>query len=161
MLLVLALVLPLFLKGPAGRPIMVVDDWLQMPGRVGEFLGKGRSVLEAAAPADGPGLDLGRSAESALSPEPEGKYYRWQDERGRWHFSDQPPPEGISAQHTPLPQVRNSVTASLPLASDTTGTAPSMDSNIARAVTLPEGVSPEDMEKMLEEAHQRRMGEEL
>jgi hypothetical protein len=42
-----------------------------------------------------------------------------------------------------------------------TGTAAPLDSIMAPAVSLPEGVSREAIEHMLEATHQRRMGEEL
>ena len=161
-LLVLGAVVPLWLKDPAGRPVMVVEDWLRMPAQLDGLLAKARRALQTLAA----GLESADAVDAGQQPESDAQYYRWQDERGRWHFSDQPPPDGSAAQLAELPQVRNSLSASPPVTPsatpDTTaGTAPPMDSNIAPAVALPDGVSREDMEQMLEAAHQRRMGKEL
>ena len=65
-----ALIAPMFIKGPDGKPLMSLDDWkVDVPGDVGELLPDG-----AAEPA-GPETTT---------------VYKWQDENGQWHFSNTP-----------------------------------------------------------------------
>lgn len=69
-LVVVALILPMFIKGPDGRPIMVVGDWL--PDFVGDSTKMSRVVSD----------QLGQDSATM---------YKWQDETGHWHFSDDRP----------------------------------------------------------------------
>jgi hypothetical protein len=161
LLLVFGLVLPLFMKDPAGRPIMVVDDWFTLPDKLYGILGKGREVLEAARPEGEAELQAVSEDGPVDSSAPGSQYYRWQDERGRWHFSDEPPPEDVGAQLADLPELTNSTLEEPAAVPDSTGASPPMDSTIAPAIKLPDGVSREAIEQMLEESHQRRMGDEL
>lgn len=40
--------------------------------------------------------------------------YRWTDELGRTHFSDSPPPEGLSAERIPMPGAKAQPDAAAP-----------------------------------------------
>ena len=167
-LLVLAAVLPLWLKDSSGRPLMVLDDWLKIPEQPGALLEAGRRWLNTLP-------DGGAESGSAAGELGKQQYYRWQGEDGIWHFSDEPPPAGTKAEVLDLPDLpepapisaarTTSGTAPVTTPETTTGTntgnTPPMDSTIAPAVSLPEGVSREAIEQMLEATHQRRMGEEL
>jgi hypothetical protein len=161
LLLMVGLVWPLWLKDPAGRPVMTVDDWFTLPDEMESFLNRGRGVLEAAKPAGEAEIHAGNTDEPEPQPDPGLQYYRWQDERGRWHFSDEPPPEGVTVQVSDLPELSNSTLAATAPAEDSTGVSEPMDSTIAPAIKLPDGVSREAIEQVLEESHQRRMGDEL
>jgi hypothetical protein len=114
----------------------------------------GRRVLDA--------LPLPGDSAISAAAEITGKqqYYRWRGEDGVWHFSDEPPPEGTKAEIFDLPEPATAAAPSSAVGT-TTGTALPMDSTIAPAMSLPEGVSREAIEQMLEATHQRRMGEEL
>jgi len=48
------------------------------------------------------GLAKVRSLAKEAAPEPpvETAVYKWQDKNGEWHFSNQPPPEGVAADVT-------------------------------------------------------------
>ncbi|SEI90758.1 protein of unknown function [Allopseudospirillum japonicum] len=87
MLLVLAMILPMALKGPDGRPLMRWQDWLaeDTPQASGS---SASGHFSTSTPA------------SSQAPAPAQKIYRWQDETGRWHFSDTPPLAG-QAQEAP------------------------------------------------------------
>ena len=163
LLLVLGLFAPLWMKDPAGRPVMTLDDYVSLPRKASDFIARRHDVLQAAAPATanntGAASQLGKEAASV--PGAELQYYRWQDESGVWHFSDEPPPEGANAQLAVLPEVSNSMQAPPVQRVDSAGTAIPADSKLLPAVKLPEGVSQEAIEQTLEQAHQRRMGDEL
>lgn len=75
-LLIIACILPLFIKGPDGEPIMSLSDWVpEVPDAVSDLAGE-------------------------VTPDPVSSdpvtVYKWQDEDGQWHFSNQPPevPDG-------------------------------------------------------------------
>jgi hypothetical protein len=158
-LLVIALFLPMWLKGPDGKPIMTIGDWVKLPTEVNAIVdGAGDLVEKLGAPVR---ETFEAGPEAADSPS--GEYYRWQDEEGQWHFSDQPP---AGAEPTlvadKLPEVRNSMgPIELPVVDDPapTGAKPAMSSNITPP--LPEGISREAIEQQLQGAHERRMGEHL
>jgi hypothetical protein len=157
LLLVMALILPLWLKGPDGKPLMEIDEWTTLPaeiaGSASELVDK--LGLASVLPAD--------DAVSNPAAAPSGQYYRWQDAEGQWHFSDQPPeqPEPTLVAEK-LPEVQNSMGAaqiSEPSAPAATGTQPALGSSITPS--LPAGVSKEAIEKQLQDGHEQRMGEHL
>ena len=169
LLLVAALLAPLWLRDPLGRPIMVIDDWLALPEWVESTAATIERSIEgtpagdmpaAAAPAaDAPGADV-PGADAPLS----GSYYRWQDASGVWHFSDRAPPHLVERlQPLPLPELANGIGAP-PVPGeggrgiDSGGIGPVFDSSMSGP--LPAGLSREAIETLLEEAHERRMGEE-
>jgi hypothetical protein len=160
-LLLIGLLLPMWLKDPHGQPIMTPADWTRLPERVAELMGQaGRLVEQIPGPEGGESLLPG--SDSPASTE----YYRWQDEKGVWHFSDQPPPGSESEpQAEQLPDVANRMEGLDPVDTSAeapvlpTGTRPSLDSSITPP--LPEGVSKEEIEELLQDAHERRMGEHL
>jgi hypothetical protein len=158
-LLVMALFLPMWLKGPDGKPIMDIGDWVKLPTEVDAIVdGAGDLVDKLGLPAQ---ADSEAGLEAADSPP--GEYFRWQDDQGQWHFSDQPPTgSGPTLVAEKLPEVRNSMGAiELPAADEPadTGAKPAMSSKITPP--LPEGLSREAIEQQLQDAHERRMGEHL
>ncbi len=75
LMLLIACVAPLIIKGPDGDPIMTLDDWKPtVPASVDEV---GRQLIST-----------GKSA----IPSGQKAVYRWQYESGAWHFSDEAPP---------------------------------------------------------------------
>jgi len=163
LLLALGLVVPLWLKDPSGKPIMQLGDWLQLPDGLQSTLATGQRLLEqlptsSIMPGSNPGSS--ESLPTSLPAAEAGKFYRWQDASGSWHFADRPPREAAAdVELSALPQVSNSIAAteSKPEAAAATGTAAPMNSSIKPP--LPEGVSKEAIEQMLQDAHERRMGE--
>ena len=73
LLLATALVAPFFIPGPDGRPVMTLDK-----------LGIGKMPELASLPDIG-----GSSAESGSLT-----LYRYRDDQGNWHFTDQAPASG-------------------------------------------------------------------
>ena len=69
--LIIACIAPLFIKGPDGKPIMTIDDWIP-------------EVPESAEKL------AGNIADEVVPTEPT-RVYKWQDEDGQWHFSNTPP----------------------------------------------------------------------
>jgi len=70
-----ALALPFFMKGPNGQPIMTVDDMV----------------------GDGVSNSLGGIAGGRASSEPV-EMYRWQDEHGVWQFGERAPEQVVAAK---------------------------------------------------------------
>lgn len=151
--LLVALVLPFWLRGPDGQPVMTADDLGVSPAAVGELAAKARNLV-SPAPAEGD------SAADGPATAADGGYYRWQDDNGVWHFSDQSP-EHLEATLQPLPEPANRIAPPEPVAAvspEGGGNPPEIDSSID--LPLPAGVSREAIETLLEDAHQRRMGDQ-
>lgn len=95
------LVLPMFIVGPNGKPLMSVDDWL--PGDISAS-GVGKKLIKTWNKASdsvqhGTGLDL-----SVDTP----KLYKWKDASGHWQFSNEPPPADVTqVQVQDMPQMGN------------------------------------------------------
>jgi hypothetical protein len=157
LLLVVALVLPFWLRAPDVRPILSVGDWPRPPSLESVFDGV-RDVLKPLAEGDGRD-DEGQAQEPAA-----GSYYSWRDEAGVWHFSDQPPQqplEHLRPQPLPVPANRIGAPSASPYRADSGpggGNSTDIDSSIG--VPLPAGVSREAIETLLEEAHEKRMGDQ-
>jgi hypothetical protein len=157
LLLVMALLLPLWLKGPDGKPIMDIGDWTTLPA---EIAGKASALVDKL---ELPALLPTGDAAPAPAAAPAGQYYRWQDAEGQWHFADKPPqqPQPTLVAEK-LPEVQNSLGNTQvpePSAPVATGTEPAMGSSITPS--LPAGVSREAIEKQLQDGHEQRMGEHL
>jgi Domain of unknown function (DUF4124) len=129
---VFALALPMLMTGADGRPVMGLSDWLpdsagwkRITGRVSSLLGQGgdhfdQSVeqLSQQQKSGSSGSvksnaveDARRVADYANSPtvlsSSSGKMYKWQDERGKWHFSSEKPTEATQVSLEHLPEVEN------------------------------------------------------
>jgi hypothetical protein len=123
LLLLLAIGLPMLIKGPDGRPMMTVNDWLPDMSTLAATEGKAVAAMNSlqsmvapdqladSTPAqqqasgqlavDVTKADAGSRAVSA------GKMYKWQDGNGRWHFSSERPVDGQSVSVENLPDVKN------------------------------------------------------
>ena len=118
LLLLLALLAPLFLKGSDGKPIKL-SDWVPNKDRM---LGMARQAAKAGDELATDSMQsLGQltdtAGSSSMQAEVEaapdtlkassGKMYKWQDENGRWHFSSQKPMETGNVALEDLPDVEN------------------------------------------------------
>lgn len=98
-LLLLGFVVPMIMPGADGKPLMSYQDWLPDKNSVDALQRKAKqgaqalySVLESGAqavetqsPALSSTLEILNGSE--LSSQ---KVYKWQDEFGQWHFTDDP-----------------------------------------------------------------------
>lgn len=76
-LLIIACIVPLFIKGPGGEPLMTLDDWkIDVPHQVKDLVSRLTSGAKKSLP---------------LEEQPPLQVYRWRDDEGQWHFSDAPP----------------------------------------------------------------------
>lgn len=143
-LIVGGLVLPLWLKGPDGQPIMSISDWMPDVSALSKLLDKIPSTPTATD-----------------SQAAEGKqFYKWQDEEGGWHYSDRAPDSALEVEVQELPQMTNTIKA-VEVKERKTSSDPAISSKMASPLQLPEGASKEALEKMLEDAHRTRMGDQL
>ena len=118
-LLVLGFLLPLVLPGPDGKPIMSLSDWVpdsSALGPVAVVVDRLRSKLPRIM-SEGP----------EVIAEPE-VLYKWRDERGVWHFTNDPAlaPQGVTAQA--MPAIGNAMPApQIPDAQETASAESAID----------------------------------
>lgn len=93
------LFLPMVITGPSGGPIMTLDDWVP-------------DVIRGSG-----GLDVGVDAVKSLQESTEmsfsGGIFKWQDENGHWHFSNQQPIQTDSSVAIELSERENVIEASV------------------------------------------------
>jgi len=148
LLVVLGLGLPMLLKGPDGRPIMTASDWLPEPG----FLRRSSRQLQSAAASlmpdsnepsgSGSGVPSSQlsstefsNAELSNTELGAGKMYKWQDEDGGWHFSNQKPLIESQLTVEALPEVKNLISAPVVKPASSSKLSPnSAMSKITRAI---------------------------
>jgi hypothetical protein len=110
LLLALALVAPMIISGPDGKPIMTVTDWKPDTSKLEQVANKAKNIASSATQtiADSTTLSLdGNNTDSG------NVMHKWQDTEGVWHFSDSIPDSS---------QVKNLTTSEIPkLANDTLG----------------------------------------
>jgi hypothetical protein len=92
LLLLGGFVLPMLITGPDGRPLMTPQDWLP-------DLGQSKAELQGQLTAND--YQAERLAAST------GKMYKWQDDKGQWHFSEQKPSDAVIIAVEQLPDVEN------------------------------------------------------
>ena len=124
---VFAVAVPMLLKGPDGRPIMSLSDWVPASANVGQVVDQLKTVSDQASnhiglgdessPAQG-AVSESNASENVLSSQQlgnsptvlsssSGKMYKWQDENGKWHFSSQKPMAVAKVSVEDLPDVEN------------------------------------------------------
>lgn len=119
-LVLFVLVVPMFLKGADGKPVMSISDWLPGSDRL---VGWAREIrqdvlrtvsgeeqiaeeeVSVQTPAQPTGTDI-RTAPKSFAPE-SGKMYKWRDEQGRWHFSSDKPADLRAVSIEQLPEMKN------------------------------------------------------
>lgn len=84
-----ALMAPMFIIGPSGKPLMTPKDWLPDVEGIKDQVKK---VGDLASPANSFNDDEGTGDDKG----PGRNFYKWQDERGVWQYSDKPNPNGMS-----------------------------------------------------------------
>lgn len=110
--IVLTLVFPLFLKGPDGRPLMTISDWIPDVGGFGLYEVKSVIDISASQQVAEPVLTAESQGKlGTIAPKRQtggaGKMYKWQDEQGRWHFSSEQPAQAHRVSVEDLPSVEN------------------------------------------------------
>lgn len=163
-LVLLALVLPMVVPGPNGAPVMRPSDWLdpsgwRLPGMDSLKMPRVELPPIELSPEQAEALVPAGEPLPGLDPPDAGQYYRWQDEQGVWHFSDEAPAHGAALAPQALPAISNRMQSVS--SADGSGTEAPMDSKIAPLRNVPDAVSREALEQQLEESHRRRMGAEL
>lgn len=127
-LLIIACIAPLFIKGPDGEPIMSLDDWsMELPDAARQLMGE--SLPTSPVSNDGP------TAPTTV--------YRWQDENGQWHFSNQPR-HADGAEEMTLDGDINRMEAYVPSAKQPA----SADAQVS--LTGETGTSPQQIQQMME-----------
>ncbi len=159
MLLIGAMFSLLWLRGPDGKSIMELEDLVGVPSDLVDA--PARLIEQISSAADSAlGNDLFPESQMTREPSSSG-FYRWQDDRGVWHFSDTPPEGRVDLTAEILPELTNSIEAVEVAEEMDTGQSPPANSSMSPPVALPEGVSKEAIEEMLQDAHERRMGDHL
>lgn len=93
-LCMMVFVVPLMIKGPTGKPMMTLSDWLP---DVSEAVDQVKSLERGLA------IEQQPARLSANS----GKMYKWQDEKGAWHFSEEKPLDTSNVVIEKLSDVEN------------------------------------------------------
>ena len=133
-LLIIACILPLFIKGPDGKPIMTLDDWkLEVPTSLSGLADDAMQEL---------GPEVGQEVKEPAT------VYKWQDEKGQWHFSNQPPDVPEGAEEMELTGDINIMDAYVPPEPEPTTTTTAA-ANVP-GITGPMTVAPEQVKEMME-----------
>lgn len=80
--LLIALLAPMIIPGPDGKPIMSIDDWIprDLLSSIGRSLDSARTMLSGA-------MENASDVQEAVSGD---SIYRWRDAQGVLHYSDTP-----------------------------------------------------------------------
>lgn len=143
-LLIIACIVPLFIKGPGGEPLMTLDDWkIDVPHQVKDLVGRLTSGAKESLPVE--------------EQQPM-QVFKWQDDEGQWHFSNAPPNLEI-AEEIKISDV-NLVEAYVPPAppSDTGQAADSEPMSVTPGIPQPQQVQEmmETIEQFQETINQRK-----
>ena len=98
---VIGFIMPMVIPGPDGKPIMRFADWLPDETSLEPVM----SAVDKVTPGNGTG---------GIGIAPKATLYKWQDEKGQWHFSDSPAPNGKAAdtktvEQTAMPELVNTI----------------------------------------------------
>jgi hypothetical protein len=103
--------LPILMKGPDGRPIMTLDDWLPDKNTVDKAVSTIESLSEKVVNSGGnnssDAAEFVTVDSLAVLTSSSGKMYKWQDAKGRWHFSNEKPQIEAQVRVEALPEVKN------------------------------------------------------
>lgn len=109
------LFLPMVITGPSGGPIMTLDDWIPDIVR------------------DSASLDINLDAVKSLKGSTETSFsrgiFKWQDESGHWHFSNQQSGQNGPSAEVGLSELENVIEASV------------TEGNNSSNIRLPDGFS--------------------
>lgn len=109
---VIAIVLvPMVLKGPNGESVMTLADWLPGGAGLDKLAQQAEDLKRGAMQGDSPAAAANTSERLQDSPtrfsSSSGKMYKWQDDKGRWHFSNEKPMGVESVTVDSLPDIKN------------------------------------------------------
>ncbi len=142
MLLVLGVGLPMLLPGPNGKPMMSWRDWVPdtngldtVVGEIKEIAYSANEIVEKSA-----GVNAGLERP---------KLYKWQDEQGTWHFSDQPSETANNQVVEALPQTKNTMA---PPPEIDFGREEGQSSSTNTTIPLPMTVPAANIPKLIEDA---------
>ena len=134
-LVILACIIPFFLKGPDDRALISPDQIklpkIKLPQKVNEDT---------------------RPQAIALKGSPEAKHrkvYKWKGKDGIWHFTDYPNPDGPSQiiYVSPDKAEKKSIAGVKPFTTDT-----DTDDDLSSGISFPSILSPSEIKKLKEEA---------
>lgn len=109
-LFIIVFVLPMVVPGPSGKPVMTPKDWLPDQSTLNNASHFFKTAVNKVAAVFGQEaiLEAGVAGSSTDAWGSQKNFYKWQDEQGQWHFSDN---SGHAAGHNvsqqKLPQVSN------------------------------------------------------
>lgn len=96
-ILALATAIPFIIKGKDGNPLMSMDHFsapkIALPDLT-NLEAKARNTLTAAQEE----IETVQEKISDALPKQETKIFKWKDDKGQWHFSDQPRTKGQSTE---------------------------------------------------------------
>lgn len=145
-LVISAVIAPLYIKGPDGKPLMQISDLL--PANI-----LPRAMIEPL------GITPQTSTVRASSSESQSAIYRWQDEKGQWHYGDTPPAHTASESVTlqsvntlpaPKKQVQQNRNTGVQLQSD----VKSEDKAADLISGLPDSIDPADTAALLKQVQE-------
>lgn len=121
MLLVLVLAtfaLPMVITGPNGRPLMTLGDWMPAVSLADKRPLNDSVVASTSADVMGSGqmqdshtpVQQSQPVQKLAMP---GQMYKWQDKKGRWHFSNEKPNNHTDAIVEDLPEIKNVMEAAV------------------------------------------------
>ena len=117
LLVVVGIALPMLMKGPNGKPIMTVDDWIPDVGALNpqnisiddgvERLKSLAKIEPAREPSEQGSVQAAATPSKQLAVLKSGEMYKWQDAQGRWHFSNEKPVDSVAVSVQELPEMEN------------------------------------------------------
>ena len=146
----MAVVLPMMIKGPNGKPIMALNDWLPSDVDVSKSVIMVKSLGQSAKQAINSVVveQEGSLNESSVSlpvaqsvevvPLASGQMYKWRDKKGRWQFSNEAPTNLDSVEVADLPEIKNVMDA------------PISQRKNSSTIGLPDSLSLENAGELLE-----------
>lgn len=81
LIVLFALVAPMIIPGPDGKPIMTIDDWI--PHDLIASIGKGTDTVSDVIEGGSEAIEAGITGAGS-------QIYTWRDDNGVLHYSDQP-----------------------------------------------------------------------
>ncbi len=89
-LLLIAVIAPLFIKDPNGKSLMSLSDWqFDLPTSLQQMADKLKAAPVSESTSEWSGVGARQPSTSQIKT-----VYKWQDEDGVWQFSDSPPAAG-------------------------------------------------------------------
>ena len=136
-LVILACLLPFFLKGPDNRAL-ITPDQIKLPElKIPKKISQGNQPEAASSKASPPARQR--------------KVYKWKDKNDVWHFTDYPNPDGPSQiiyVSTNKPETQSSVKTNAPQ----TEALKEKDGNLNSGFSFPKNLSPSKVKQLKEEA---------